>query len=1047
VLLALGAPGARPAGAVNIPVAAGDTAGLIDAINTANASPGVADTITLAGGTYTLTLVNNATNGPTGLPVITSEIEIIGNGAVIERSFAGGTPEFRIFDVAAAGDLTLTDLTVRNGQAESGDNGGNGTGGNGGNAGPNGNGGQGGPGTGGAGGPGSNGGGILNAGSLTLTGATVSGNFAGRGGDGGNGTGGNGGDGGDTVGNGGHGAQGTGGIGSSGGHGGGIYNTGVATLNDSTVAGNGAGAGGDAGDATGGDGGDGGEPDGNAGNGGPATSGDGGAGGHGGGIYNTGTLGVNGGSISGNDAGAGGAGGQAFGGSGGSGGSNATSGSGGAADAGSGGVGGSGGGIYNQGTLAVDGVTLADNSAGNGGAGGEATGGFGIVGFPPNGDGGSGGHATADAGADGGPGGAIYNATTSLTVRESTLSGNRAGDGGVGGRANGGGAGAGAAGGSGGAGGDATAEEGGDGGDGGAVFSTPSLTIEDSTVHANSAGNGGNGAFAQGDDGGDGGVAGGEAGDAMAGAGGEGGRGGGVFAVATLTLLRSTISGNQAGKGGDGATAFGGNPGEPGGVGSLAFASGGGDGGDGGGVRTFSGGPVTNSTISGNTAGAGGLSAEAIAFGTTLEEAGPGGRGGDGGGIHASGTELQVLNATITRNATGAGGPAQDASPVVGPAGADGEGGGVNGNVELRNSIVAGQFVGADCAGSVSSLGRNLTSDASCNPVGSDQPNTDPLLAPLGNYGGPTETHDLLPGSPAVDAADNAGCPVTDQRGFTRPIDGDGNGTLVCDIGAVEVQQFTFDPVSGLLTVNGGDLDDVVLLRILDEDSVVVVTEQFEQRFDGVVTIVINGNDGNDELEIRPVGGALFLGTGGLHYNGGDGGDLLTINGTAEADTIITDPLGKVVALILPNPGAMFVSYSEVEELIARGRDGRDTISVSDDLPVGTSFEFLGDRGADEITGSPGDDILRGGRGADVMRGGDGDDRMFGGVGHDDLFGQNGDDQVHGEEGVDWISGGNHDDRLFAEDGLADTVRGGSGFDRGRVDIGIDDFIQIEAFQ
>jgi hypothetical protein len=54
------------------------------------------------------------------------------------------------------------------------------------------------------------------------------------------------------------------------------------------------------------------------------------------------------------------------------------------------------------------------------------------------------------------------------------------------------------------------------------------------------------------------------------------------------------------------------------------------------------------------------------------------------------------------------------------------------------------------------------------------------MLGPLADNGGPTQTHALLPGSPAIDAGDNTACPATDQRGVTRPLG------AACDIGAYE---------------------------------------------------------------------------------------------------------------------------------------------------------------------------------------------------------------------------------------------------------------------
>ncbi|MGA3284256.1 MAG: hypothetical protein ABSD57_07350 [Verrucomicrobiota bacterium] len=106
---------ARPAAAGNW--TARSVSELIADINAANLAGGV-NTITLAPGkTFTLTAVNNTTDGPTALPVIAAnnKLTIQGNGATIARSKAPGTPPFRLFDVASDAALTLQNLTLANG--------------------------------------------------------------------------------------------------------------------------------------------------------------------------------------------------------------------------------------------------------------------------------------------------------------------------------------------------------------------------------------------------------------------------------------------------------------------------------------------------------------------------------------------------------------------------------------------------------------------------------------------------------------------------------------------------------------------------------------------------------------------------------------------------------------------------------------------------------------------------------------------------------------------------------------------------------------------
>ena len=97
------------------------TRDLVDAINTANAN-NKDDTILLKGDcTYTLTTIDNTTDGPNGLPLVNSGITILGNGAIIERSGVSETPPFRLLYVTATGRLTLHQVTLRNGRMPDGE--------------------------------------------------------------------------------------------------------------------------------------------------------------------------------------------------------------------------------------------------------------------------------------------------------------------------------------------------------------------------------------------------------------------------------------------------------------------------------------------------------------------------------------------------------------------------------------------------------------------------------------------------------------------------------------------------------------------------------------------------------------------------------------------------------------------------------------------------------------------------------------------------------------------------------------------------------------
>ncbi len=110
-------------------------------------------------------------------------------------------------------------------------------------------------------------------------------------------------------------------------------------------------------------------------------------------------------------------------------------------------------------------------------------------------------------------------------------------------------------------------------------------------------------------------------------------------------------------------------------------------------------------------------------------------------------------------------------------------------SVTVKNTLVANSG-SANCTGTITSLGHNLDSANTCAfAAAGDLPNTDPLVGPLANNGGPTLTHALLRGSPAINAGANDGCPTTDQRGVRRPQRG------VCDIGAYEFPASPYVPL------------------------------------------------------------------------------------------------------------------------------------------------------------------------------------------------------------------------------------------------------------
>jgi hypothetical protein len=164
-----------------------------------------------------------------------------------------------------------------------------------------------------------------------------------------------------------------------------------------------------------------------------------------------------------------------------------------------------------------------------------------------------------------------------------------------------------------------------------------------------------------------------------------------------------------------------------------------------------------------------------------------------GGGIYNYGT-LTVTNSTISGNSAFLGGGIHNLSnktmTITNSTLYGNPGGGVynTGILNYVNTIIAGGTTDCHNEGTIGFNVHNLVVKNASSPNGCGTPHItqDPLLSALDYHGGSTKTHALLPDSPAIDAGSNDHCPLTDQRGNFRPIDGKGDGVRVCDIGAYE---------------------------------------------------------------------------------------------------------------------------------------------------------------------------------------------------------------------------------------------------------------------
>jgi hypothetical protein len=392
---------------------------------------------------------------------------------------------------------------------------------------------------------------------------------------------------------------------------------------------------------------------------------------------------------------------------------------------------GNGGGIINLGKLTLNGVTVSGNQTAGGAAGSYKSQPicFNCI-VVPGIDGG-----------DGGSGAGIYNGGGTLTVENSTFTGNQTGAGAAGTEGfagTGTNAGPGVDGGS-----------GGDGGDGAAIFNAQNgtLTITGSTFSDNTtgdAGAGGPGSNA-------------EYNPSIGGSGGGGGNGGeaaGIDNVGALSIFGSTFADNVTGAGGDGST-----PGADLGSSGTGGSDQAGEGGTG--VALVNAGsaatPIVDSTFSGNVAGP---------AGTGQSPGSP----GDGtiSNFDFAGTDL--TDVTIADNTSGSD------TAINGP----------GGRPLVETDTIIASNTNTDTAAGPDSCNSDQITDGGRNvayaAVGCAGVTGDPKLGALANNGGPTKTIALGAGSSAIGLVPVSICTVTtDQRGLHRP------AGSACDAGAYEV--------------------------------------------------------------------------------------------------------------------------------------------------------------------------------------------------------------------------------------------------------------------
>lgn len=371
--------------------------------------------------------------------------------------------------------------------------------------------------------------------------------------------------------------------------------------------------------------------------------------------------------------------------------------------------------------------------------------------------------------------------------------------------------------------------------------------------------------------------------------------GGAIHNDGTLTVTRSTVSNNAV----------------------TAIEAGG------GGIVNRGTMQVVQSTISGNNgAGAGGGVDTGLGTAAFTNSTVSGNRSeGDGGGIFNRSPSTTIVNSTVLLN--------RGTNSV-----AAGPGSGIylgSGTVTLTNSLVARQVNGANCFG-VSGGGNNLADDGTCPTA---IVSATPLVGPLANNGGPTQTHALLSGSPAIDAGSDASLvSLVDQRGVSRP------QGAASDIGAFEATAPTVNtPVVSPTGTGEGTITGFSVSGTFT-DPAGVLAQPF--------TAVVNWGDSTTSVAtVSGSGNSFSYNFSGSHTYAQNGSYGVTVSVTnsgggtgTSAPTSVTVVVPADLSITKTASGAFFVSSPSTYGITItnNGPNNAGAVVVTDTIPANTTF-------------------------------------------------------------------------------------------------------------